>query len=86
MCLSFPGRIVTVNGDYATVDYGENGGTRGNINVALVEAKAGDYVLVQGGLAIRVLSPDEAEESLKAWRMILEELQSPLAGARGIDD
>lgn len=77
MCLTFPGKIAAINGEYATVDYGE-GGTRQNVNLALVDAKLGDYVLVQAGLAIRVLSQEEAEEVLKAWKMILEELQAPL--------
>lgn len=77
MCLTFPGKIVAINGDYADVDYGE-GGIRQNINLALVDAKLGDYVLVQAGLAIRVLSQEEAAEALEAWRMILDELQAPL--------
>lgn len=57
------------------VDYGEYG-VRENVNIALVDAKVGNYVLVQGGFAIRVLSSEEAKETLETWRMI-RELQEP---------
>ncbi len=80
MCLTFPGKIVAIEGEYATVDYGESG-TRENINIALVDATVGSYVLVQSGLAIRVLTEEEAQEALKAWQMILAELQGPMQGA-----
>lgn len=74
MCLTFPGKIVAIKGDLASVDYGQDG-TRHNINISLIDAKIGSYVLVQGGFAIRVLTEKEAEESLQAWAMIREELQ-----------
>ena len=74
MCLSFPGKIVAINGDFATVDYGQDGIKR-NINVSLINAQIGSYVLVQGGIAIRVLSKEEAEEALDTWKMIRGELQ-----------
>ena len=75
MCLSFPGRIEVIRGDSALVDYGEYG-VRENVNVSLVDAKVGSYVLVQGGFAIKVLSSEEAKETLETWRMI-RELQEP---------
>jgi hydrogenase expression/formation protein HypC len=60
MCLTFPGKVVAVKGEYAIVDYGEDG-VRDNVNVSLVDALVGSYVLVQGGFAIKVLSKEEAE-------------------------
>ena len=80
MCLSFPGRVVAINGDLASVDYGQDG-VRDNINISLVEAKVGSYVLVQGGFAIKVLTEEEAQEALNAWEMIREELGEPAKGA-----
>lgn len=74
MCLAFPGKIVRIKSEFASVDYGPDG-VRDNINVSLVDARLGSYVLVQGGFAIRVLSAKEAQEALDAWRMIREELQ-----------
>jgi hydrogenase assembly chaperone HypC/HupF len=62
---------VRIDGELAAVDYGPDG-MRDHINISLVDVQIGDYVLVQGGFAIRVLSMKEAEESLDAWRMIQE--------------
>jgi hydrogenase expression/formation protein HypC len=75
MCLSFPGKITVIRGGSALVDYGEYG-VRENVNISLVDAKVGNYVLVQGGFAIKVLSSEEAKETLETWRMI-RELQEP---------
>jgi hydrogenase expression/formation protein HypC len=71
LCLSIPGRVVGVTGDFASVDYGE-GGVRKNINISLVNARLGDYVLVQSGFAIKLLSEREAAETLDMWKMIRE--------------
>jgi len=65
-----------INGELATVDYGEDG-VRKNVNVSLVEAQLGSYVLVQGGFAIRVLPEKEALETLETWKMVRELQNSP---------
>ncbi|MEM1514551.1 MAG: HypC/HybG/HupF family hydrogenase formation chaperone [Candidatus Bathyarchaeia archaeon] len=69
MCLAVPARIIEVNGDLAKVDFG---GVIREANVSLVDAKVGDYVLVHAGYAIQVLDKEEAEETLRLWREILE--------------
>jgi hydrogenase expression/formation protein HypC len=71
VCLSFPGKVVAIRGETASVDYGADG-VRDNVNITLVDARIGNYVLVQGGFAIRILSNREAEESLEAWRILRE--------------
>jgi hydrogenase assembly chaperone HypC/HupF len=71
LCLTVPGKVVAVKGEYATVDYGEDG-VRDNVNISLVNAHAGSYVLVQGGFAIKVMSKKEAEEVLDTWKVIRE--------------
>ena len=81
MCLSFPGKIIEINDQFASVDYGPDG-VRKNVNISLVEAQVGTYVLVQGGFAIRALSVKEAEETLGIWKMIREEFQESLTEAR----
>lgn len=65
-----------ISGELATVDYGEDG-VRKNVNVSLVEAQLGSYVLVQGGFAIRVLPEKEALETLETWKMVRELQNSP---------
>ena len=62
---------MAINGEYASVDYGQDG-IRNNINISLVRANLGTYVLVQSGFAVKLLSNDEATEALNLWRMIRE--------------
>jgi hydrogenase expression/formation protein HypC len=70
MCLAIPAKVVSVKGDKAKVDFGE--GVLREVNVALVNAKVGDYVLVHAGYAIQVLDEKEALETLELWNEILE--------------
>jgi len=70
MCLAIPAKVIKVNGNLAKVDFGE--GVLREVNVSLVDVKAGDYVLVHAGYAIQVLSEEEAIETLKLWNEILE--------------
>lgn len=71
MCLTIPGKVVTITGDFASVDYGEDG-VRKNINISLVKPSLGDYVLVQSGFAVKLLSESEAVEALDIWKAIRE--------------
>jgi hydrogenase expression/formation protein HypC len=70
MCLAFPGRVLSIDGDFAKVDFGE-GTAREGINVSLVEVKPGQYVLVHAGYAIQVMDEEEAQKTLSYWREIL---------------
>jgi len=70
MCLAFPGKVIGVEGDFASVDFG--GGTvRDGVNISLVEAAPGQYVLVHAGYAIQVMDEKEAQKTLSYWREIL---------------
>jgi hydrogenase expression/formation protein HypC len=71
LCLTIPGRIIGVTGDLASVDYGEDG-VRKNVNISLVKATLGDYVLVQSGFAVKLLTESEAGEALEMWKVIRE--------------
>jgi len=70
MCLAYPGKVVELRGDFAKVDFGE-GTIKEGINVSLVQAGIGDYVLVHAGYAIQRVEEDEARLTLKYWREIL---------------
>ena len=61
---------MSIEGSKANVDFGQ--GVLREVNVALVEAKAGDYVLVHAGYAIQVIEEKEALETLSLWNSILE--------------
>jgi len=69
MCLSIPGKIIAVNGKFVSVDYGDQG-IRENVNNSLLQGKVGDFVLVQGGFAIKRLTESEAQEVIDALKII----------------
>ncbi len=60
---------MTLSGEKAQVDFGQ--GVLRDVNVSLVEAKLGDYVLVHAGYAIQVLEEKEALETLSLWNDVL---------------
>ena len=70
MCLAIPAKIMNIDGNRANVDFGQ--GVLREVNVMLVEAKVGDYVLVHAGYAIQVIEEKEALETLSLWKSILE--------------
>lgn len=74
MCLAVPAKVMKINGEVAEVDFGE--GILREVNIALVETKIGEYVLVHAGYAITVLDKEEAEETLRLWDEILR-MQEP---------
>ena len=69
MCLAIPARVVNVDDSTAKVDFGE--GVLRDVNITLVEAKVGDYVLVHAGYAIQTMDKDEAIETLRLWDEII---------------
>ena len=70
MCLAIPAKVMNLQGDKANVDFGQ--GVLREVNVSLVEAKVGDYVLVHAGYAIQIIEEQEAKETLSLWNSILE--------------
>jgi len=69
MCLAIPAKVVEAQGDVAKVDFGE--GVLREVNVTLVDAQIGEYVLVHAGYAIQVIDRKAAEETLQLWDEIL---------------
>ncbi len=59
MCIAVPGRVLSIAGGRAKVDFS------GNIveaDMRLVDANVGDYVLVHAGCAIEVMQPSQASD------------------------
>ena len=69
MCLAIPARVMSVKGEKAQVDFGE--GVLRDVNVSLVDAKEGEYVLVHAGYAIQKMDEKDAKETLALWDEIL---------------
>lgn len=69
MCLAVPAKIVALQDEnHAEIDYGD--GVRRTVNVSLVDARVGDYVLVHAGFAIQVLDEEEAKETLRLFELM----------------
>ncbi|MHA1754044.1 MAG: HypC/HybG/HupF family hydrogenase formation chaperone [Candidatus Odinarchaeia archaeon] len=68
MCLAIPGKIIQLKGNKAVVDFGEE--TTREVDISLVKAKIGDYVMVHAGFAIEIVDEKEAKETIKAFNEI----------------
>lgn len=72
MCVALPGKILSIDGKTGTVDFQ---GNILNVNLGVVNAQVGDYVLVHAGYAIEVMKQDKAEEILSLFAE-LEKLEN----------
>lgn len=72
MCLGVPGRVVSVDGRVARVDFF---GVRRDTRLDLVDEPVapGDYVLNHVGFAIRRIPPNEIGETLALYERLLRE-------------
>jgi hydrogenase expression/formation protein HypC len=68
MCLAIPGKIVSLEDGVADVDFG---GVVRKVNVSMVEAEMGEWVVVHAGFAISKMEEEEALETLKLWEEVL---------------
>ena len=59
MCVAFPGRVLSLEGQDALVDFR---GSRRKARLGLTEVKVGDRVLVHAGCVLQVVSDEEADE------------------------
>jgi hydrogenase expression/formation protein HypC len=77
MCLAIPGKIESVDGRVAIVDFG---GVKREAIVDLMEKGTivpGTWVLVHTGFVIQTLDEKEALETLEAWREVLANTPMP---------
>jgi hydrogenase expression/formation protein HypC len=68
MCLAIPGKVVSIDGTIAVIDFG---GVQRETNISLVEVKPGDYVIVHAGFAIQAVDELDALETIKLWEELL---------------
>jgi len=52
MCVAYPGRVERISGRMAKVNFN---GNLVDVNIGVVEAQPGDYVLVHAGMAIEAM-------------------------------
>ncbi|MGQ9582195.1 MAG: HypC/HybG/HupF family hydrogenase formation chaperone [Thermoplasmatota archaeon] len=68
MCLGIPALVVERRGDIGRVDFG---GTLREVNLSLVDAREGDWVIVHAGFAIQQLDERQARETLELFRELI---------------
>lgn len=66
MCLAVPGKILSIQGeDLMRVGKVSFSGVLKEVNLAyLPEAEIGDYAIIHAGVAISIVDPAEAEQTL----------------------
>lgn len=64
MCIAAPGKVISMDGRYAKVDFR---GSEVRVNIGVVEPSIGDYVLVHAGCAIEVMKEDRAMEIIELF-------------------
>lgn len=69
MCVAYPGKVLSVEDHYARVDFS---GSIVRVNLSLVPARPGDYVLVHAGMAIQKVAAEEAEGWIELFRDLAE--------------
>jgi len=74
MCLAIPGKVVSIEGTIAIIDFG---GVQRETNISLVEVKPGDYVIVHAGFAIQAVDELDALETIKLWEELLASQEQP---------
>jgi len=68
MCLGVPGKVISIGGDLAEVDFS---GIRRKVSLLICpDVREGDYVLVHVGFAIQRLDEEEALETLTLFEEI----------------
>ena len=69
MCVAIPGKITAIDGGTASVSFG---GTEMKVNVSMVDAAVGKYVLVHAGCAIEVMEEDQAQDLISLFKELEE--------------
>ena len=65
MCLAYPGKIKSIKGENAVVDFS---GIKKEVNISFVKVKVGDCVIVHAGFAIEKLRMLEAKEAIDGFK------------------
>ena len=80
MCLGVPGRVISIDGEVADVDFW---GVRRQVRLELVNEPvvAGDYILNHVGFAIRRIPADDITATLALYEELLKDEPADLMTA-----
>lgn len=72
MCVAIPGKVIKADGLIGKVDFQ---GNVVDVNLGVVDAQVGDYVLVHAGCAIETMQQERAQEIIDLFAE-LESMQN----------
>jgi hydrogenase expression/formation protein HypC len=71
MCLAIPGKILSIDGHSALVDFD---GIKQKVIIALIlNPKVGKYVIIHAGYAIEQMEEKDAIEAIEQWKEIADD-------------
>jgi len=71
MCLAIPGKILSIDGHSALVDFD---GIEQEVIIALIlNPEVGKYVIIHAGYAIEQMEEKDAIEAIEQWKEIAED-------------
>ena len=71
MCLAIPGKILSINGHSALVDFD---GIEQEVIIALIlNPEVGKYVIIHASYAIEQMEEKDAIEAIEQWKEIAED-------------
>jgi len=62
MCLAIPGKIISIQGRTATVDYGSE---KRQASIVVGDFLVGDFVIVQGKIVVDKVPPEQVQQWLE---------------------
>ena len=76
MCITVPVKVLSIKDNMATVDMGDGRTTL--VDISIVDAKVGDYLVTNTNFAIRIVDEEEALETLKLWEIFKQKEEGAL--------
>ena len=77
MCLAIPGKIKSIDGNTALVDFD---GIEQEVIIALIlNPEVGKYVIIHAGYAIEQMEEKDAMEAIEQWKEIADDQSLDLA-------
>jgi hydrogenase expression/formation protein HypC len=71
MCLAIPGKILSIDGNSALIDFD---GIKQKVIIALIQnPEVGKFVIVHAGYAIEMMGEKDALEAIEQWKELAEE-------------
>lgn len=69
MCLAVPGKIIKIEEDKAVVEYD---GSLKNVDLSMIDAAVGDYIIANAGFAVQKIEKKSALEAIRLFQEIPE--------------